>query len=211
MKNGDSWANYCGNCGAKLGAESNFCLRCGSRVSQETSTAVRDSVASPQELGSQPGDQRRSHRTLSWIAVILAVVVLLSVLLPNANRSPFAARTSYIELGAGHYEPSETLELTGVASRFQKGSEIWIRLELTKEFGTSEVMFFLEYQEKGEPGWRKKESWSVTTNPAYNILRSRGWELQRLGPGRYKLFVTTGGKKRAEAEFTITAVGEQQV
>ncbi len=209
MKNGDGWANYCGNCGARLGAGTDFCSHCGSRVGQATSIAD-ETVASPQEPGAEPVDHRRSHRTLSWIAAILGMVVLLSLLLPNANRSPFAGRASYIELGAGQYETSETLGLTGVATRFEKGSEVWIRLELAKEFGTSEVMFFLEHQERGEPGWSPKESWSVTTNPAYNILRSRGWELQRLEPGRYKLFVTTGGKKRAEAEFTITAVGEQQ-
>ena len=202
MKNGDGWANYCGNCGVRLEAWSDSCSHCGSRVGQGTSIAG--------EPGAEPGDQRRSHRTLSWIAAILGVVILLSLLLPDVSRSPFAARASYIELGAGQYGPSETLGLTDVATRFQRGSEIWMRLELAREFGTSEVMFFLEYQKRGEPGWSPKESWSVHTNPAYNILRSRGWELQRLEPGRYKLFVTTGGKKRAEAEFTITAVGEQQ-
>ena len=210
MKNGDGWANYCGNCGARLGAGTDFCSHCGSRVSQATST-TGETDASPQEPGAEPGYQRRSHRTLSWIGAILGVVVLLSLLLPDVGRSPFAARASYIELGAGQYGPSESLGLTGVATRFQKGSEVWIRLELAKEFGTSEVMFFLEYQKKGEPDWSPKQSWSVPTNPANNILRSRGWELQRLEPGRYKLFVATDGKKRAEAEFTITAVSEQQV
>lgn len=209
MKNGDGWANYCGNCGAKLGAETDFCSHCGSRVVQETSIAD-ETVASPQEPRAQPGNQRRSRRTLSWIAAILGVVILLGILLPDVSRSPFATRASYIELGAGQSGPSESLGLTGVATRFQRGSEIWMRLELAKEFGTSEVMFFLESQERGGSGWNPKESWSESTNPSYNILRSRGWELQRLEPGRYKLFVTTGGEKRAEAEFTITAVGEQQ-
>ena len=209
MKSSDSWANYCANCGARLGAGSNICSHCGSRMGQATTTG--ETVASPQEPGAELGDQHRSHRMLSWITVILAVVILLGILLPNANRSPFAARASYIELGAGQHEPSETLELIGVATQFQKGSEIWIRLELAKEFGTPELTFFLEGQEQDEPGWSPKKSWSVTTNPTYSILRSRGWELQRLEPGKYKLFVTTGDKKRAEAEFTITAVGEQQV
>ena len=210
MRNGDSWVNYCGNCGARLGVGTDFCSHCGSRVSQGTSTADK-TVGSTLEPGAEPGYQRRSHRTLSWIGAILGLVILLSILLPDIGRSPFATQASFIELGAGQLGPSESLGRTGVATRFQRGSEIWMRLELAKEFSTSEVIFFLESQEKGEPGWNPKESWSVTTNPSNNILRSRGWELQRLEPGRYKLFVTTGGKKRAEAEFTITAVGEQQV
>ena len=135
MKNGDSWANYCGNCGARLGAWSDSCSHCGSRVGQGTSIAD-ETAASPQEPGAEPGDQRRSRRTLSWIAAILGVVILLSLLLPDVSRSPFATQASYIELGAGQYGPSETLGLTAVATRFQRGPEIWMRLALDRECGT---------------------------------------------------------------------------
>ena len=115
---------------------------------------------------------------------------------------PLGRNGEFFEFGIGPNNESDDLLLAGASSDFNQETQIWLRMQLSKEFGDSTLQFFVEHQAEGDRlGWSPLSSWSLQTDQDYNIHRATRPELGGLAPGTYKVFVLIDGKKRVKGQF----------
>ena len=201
--------SFCKNCGHENDDDAKFCTRCGQAVTSRAPTAPEVPV---ERTGSYQGVVTVTNKGFSWkrviggVVTVIAVLVVISIVVATVitwgDDDQDYQVADFIAFGTDRLEGSQELALSGIRTQFDSGVDVWMRLQLSEGFGTTEVKFFLE--KRGElGGWSSVDSWVIDTDPEYGVLLSSRPEMMGLDSGRYKVFVATNDVKRAEGEFTI--------
>ena len=127
---------FCTNCGQNIEPGNSYCRGCEKFQSQSPRTTQ------PPRVVVEKGWTWKRWLPAGGAIVVVLVIIGIAVGGSDSEDAPEVVTGDFIEFGIGPNNESDDLLLAGVGSDFNQETQIWLRMQLSKEFGDSTLQFF---------------------------------------------------------------------